>query len=63
MKSGGAEISTKHANFIINHGGAKSSDVIKLIKKIKKDVLKKFNIKLKLEIKLLGFDEKIHETN
>jgi len=63
LKSGDAEISTKHANFIINHGNAKSSDVIKLIKKIKTDILKKYNIKLKLEIKLLGFDEGIYESN
>ena len=34
-----------------------------LIKKIKTDILKKFNIKLKLEIKLLGFDEGIYESN
>jgi len=60
LKSGDAEISTKHANFIINHGKAKSSDVINLIKKIQNDVLLKFNIILKLEIKLLGFKENLN---
>tara|TARA_Y100000814_G_scaffold88607_1_gene59914 strand:- start:6413 stop:7321 length:909 start_codon:yes stop_codon:yes gene_type:complete len=55
MKIGGAEISEKHANFIINKGGAKSKDIISLIEIIKKEVLNKFNIQLKLEIKLLGF--------
>ena len=59
IKSGDAEISKKHANFIINHGKAKSSDIIKLIKKIQKNVLEKFNITLKLEIKLLGFDKNV----
>ena len=61
LKSGDAEISTKHANFIINHGNAKSSDVINLIKKIQKDVLLKFNVTLKLEIKLLGFKEDLNK--
>ena len=55
MKIGGAEISEKHANFIINKGGAKSKDIISLIEIIKKEVLNKFNIQLELEIKLLGF--------
>jgi len=57
-KSGEAEISEKHANFIINRGGAKASDVVKLIKKAKTKVKDQFNIELQLEIKLLGFDEK-----
>ena len=55
IRIGGAEISEKHANFIINKENATSQDVISLIKKIKKEVLKKFNIELDLEIKLLGF--------
>ena len=57
LKKGDAEISTKHANFIINHGGASSDDVLHLIKHIKKEVKTKFNIDLKLEIKLLGFKD------
>lgn len=52
---GDAEISTKHANFIINHGNASSSDIINLIKIIKNKVKEKFNIELNLEIKLIGF--------
>ena len=52
---GDAEISTKHANFIINHGNASSNDIIKLIKIIKNKVKEKFNIDLNLEIKLIGF--------
>ena len=57
-KSGEAEISEKHANFIINRGGAKASDVVKLIKLAKSKVMDQFNIELQLEIKLLGFDDK-----
>ncbi|MFH1967788.1 MAG: UDP-N-acetylmuramate dehydrogenase, partial [bacterium] len=43
-KIGKAKISEKHANFIINLGGAKASDVLKLIKLARKKVKKSFNI-------------------
>jgi len=58
MRVGDAEISIKHANFIINHGKASSNEVLKLIKIIKNKVKEQFNINLKLEIKLLGFNDK-----
>jgi UDP-N-acetylmuramate dehydrogenase len=56
MRIGDAEISKKHANFIINHGNASSNNILELIKIIKKEVLNKFKIDLKLEVKLIGFD-------
>lgn len=49
---GGALISDKHANFIVNVGNAKAADVLKLIALVKKEVHKKFNINLKPEIKI-----------
>ena len=52
---GDAEISTKHANFFINHGNAKAKDVVDLILLAKKTVLEKFDVNLELEIKTLGF--------
>ena len=52
---GDAEISKKHANFIINHGSASSNDILKLIKIAKNAVKETFNINLELEVKLLGF--------
>jgi UDP-N-acetylmuramate dehydrogenase len=52
---GGAKISEKHANFIVNIKSAKASDVKELIEKIKKEVKKKFKIKLEEEIELVGF--------
>ena len=52
---GDAEISTKHANFFINHGKAKAKDVVDLILLAKKTVLEKFDVNLELEIKTLGF--------
>jgi len=51
---GGAKISEKHANFIVNTGGAKARDVKNLIELIKKQVKDKFNIELKEEIQYLG---------
>jgi UDP-N-acetylmuramate dehydrogenase len=51
---GGAQISKKHANFIVNLGGGKAEDVIKLIKLIKKEVKKKFRVTLKEEIVILS---------
>ena len=57
---GGAEVSTKHAGFIVNKKNATSSDVVKLINEIKKVVYGKFGINLKTEIRMLGeFDETI----
>lgn len=52
-KIGRAEISQKHANFVINLGGAKAIDVIKLIKLAKQKVKRKFGIDLKEEIQII----------
>lgn len=45
-KIGGASISLKHANFIVNDGNAKGSDIVSLINKIKEDVKVKFGVEL-----------------
>lgn len=57
LKIGGAEISTKHANFIINTGTATAEDVLALMKKIVETVYDKFNILLESEVRLLGFEQ------
>ena len=49
-KIGGAMISDKHANFIINTGNATARDIEKLIKLIKKRVFEEYKIKLQTEI-------------
>ena len=54
-KVGDAEISPIHANFFVNHGGAKASDVVTLIRLARKMVQEKFGIMLDLEVKPLGF--------
>ena len=53
-KIGGAQVSEKHANFIINLGNANALDIEKIIIHIQKVVLDKKNIELKREIKIIG---------
>ena len=51
---GKASISKKHCNFFVNEGGASSEDIEKLISLVRQKVLEKFNIKLDLELKIIG---------
>ncbi len=51
---GGAEVSVKHAGFIVNVGGAKASDVLELVNIVKTEVMDKFGIELEPEIKFIG---------
>jgi UDP-N-acetylmuramate dehydrogenase len=52
---GGAMVSDKHANFIINTGGARAEDVKLLIERIKKEVFEKMGVTLEEEVELWGF--------
>ncbi|MDR0463082.1 MAG: UDP-N-acetylmuramate dehydrogenase [Pseudomonadales bacterium] len=49
-KSGGAQISTKHAAFIINAGGATAKDVLTLAQEVMDAVEEKFGVKLEKEV-------------
>jgi len=51
---GTAEISTKHANFFINHGQTQAEDVRALICLVQKTVAEQFNVNLELEVELVG---------
>lgn len=51
---GGAQISEKHANFIVNIGGATSKDVLALIKLMKEKVKEKYNLHIENEIRYLS---------
>ena len=51
---GGAVVSEKHANFIINSGDAKASDVEALIKFVQKTVKNKHAVSLQAEVKIVG---------
>jgi len=54
---GGAKISEKHANFIINTGNASATDILNLMRLVQDTVYKQFGIKLEPEVHILG-DEK-----
>jgi UDP-N-acetylmuramate dehydrogenase len=51
---GSAGISEIHANFILNKGGAKPSDIFKLMRLVQKKVKHKFNVSLEPEVKIIG---------
>ncbi len=53
-RSGQAEISRKHANFFINHGGASASDVYALIQLARRRVTEETGVELELEVELIG---------
>ena len=53
-KIGDAEISTKHANFILNRGNASATDIYQLIKYIQKIVFEKQGVQLETEVRMLG---------
>ena len=53
---GGAQISEKHANFVINKGNATSNDIKELIELAKSEVYKKFNIELKVEQEFFNWE-------
>jgi UDP-N-acetylmuramate dehydrogenase len=51
---GGAEISRKHANYIVNCGGASSDDVLRLIDLARERVVRAFGVALELEVQIVG---------
>lgn len=51
---GGAQVSEKHAGFVINKGGASAEDVLCLIEHIQKTVREKFGVELEPEVRLIG---------
>lgn len=50
---GGAEVSPKHAGFIVNYGGATCADVLNLIDLVRERVYKEFGVLLEPEIKII----------
>jgi UDP-N-acetylmuramate dehydrogenase len=51
---GGAQISERHANFIVNDGEASSADIMALIKYAQRAVKMEFNIQLEPEVRMVG---------
>lgn len=54
---GGAQVSEKHANFIVNVGNATAADILRLVDLIQRTVYQHFGVELELEVKLVGFSE------
>jgi len=54
LRIGGAQISKKHANFMLNVNSAKFRDISNLIEKVKKRIYDLFKIRLELEIEKVG---------
>ncbi len=55
---GGAQISTKHAGFIVNIGGATATDYMNMIHLVQKTVAEKFDVQLEPEVRIIGEDVK-----
>lgn len=53
---GGAEVSKKHAGFIVNQGGATASDYIQLIQYIQETILERYQVVLETEVRIIGRD-------
>ena len=53
-RAGGAMISPRHANVIVNTGGAGSADVLALMKRMRDEVREKFGVTLLPEVEMLG---------
>lgn len=56
LRRGGAEVSLKHANFIVNTGGAKAEDIKGLIEFVQKSVKDHCNIELKVEQEFVNWE-------
>jgi UDP-N-acetylmuramate dehydrogenase len=54
IRVGDAQISTKHANFIVNRGQARASDILALIQLAQEKVAQEFGVNLELEIEIIG---------
>ncbi len=50
---GGAQVSEKHAGFVVNRGGATCADVLALVDQVKEEVLRQTGVELEMEVKVL----------
>lgn len=56
LRIGDAMVSRKHANFVVNCRLASAEDVIRLVEEVQKRVFERFQIKLEMEVRKVGFD-------
>lgn len=63
VRIGGAEVSEKHSGFVINTGGATSTDIYRLIRHVQDEVFRSSGVRLEPEVRLLGeFDPAVPGT-
>jgi UDP-N-acetylmuramate dehydrogenase len=53
-KIGGAQVAERHANFILNCGGAKASDIFQIIRHVQQQVEYHWSLRLEPEVRILG---------
>lgn len=53
LRVGGAEVYEKHANFIVNRGGAKASEVLALMEQVNDEIYKAKGVKLEAEVRVV----------
>nr|MBP8285069.1 UDP-N-acetylenolpyruvoylglucosamine reductase [Chromatiaceae bacterium] len=51
---GGAQVSTRHANFIVNTGGASAHDILRLIERVRATVARHSGVMLRTEVHFIG---------
>ena len=54
LRMGGAEISSRHAGWIVNRGNARAEDVLGLMERMARDVFDRFGVRLDPEIRMFG---------
>ena len=54
LRVGSAEVSRRHANFIVNRGGARAQDVRRLIEQVCSEVESRFSVRLQTEVRFAG---------
>jgi UDP-N-acetylmuramate dehydrogenase len=54
VREGNAQVSEKHANFIVNLGGARAGDIERLILRVEREVLEKTGVRLVREVRIVG---------
>lgn len=54
MREGGVQISTVHANYVVNTGGGRAEDVLRLVERVRERVRRTFQVELELEVQLVG---------
>lgn len=56
LSVGGAQVSEKHAGFVINHGGATCKDIVELMTRVRERVFQKTGVTLEPEVRYLGME-------